>query len=861
MYNYTTGSAQETWRERVDGLLDGIKVFFTGNKSNIMTEVACEPVNLCDLDQQSFKAYLSRWMAATTKWAPWTYDRIKPLLEASATAAVSTCIGGDNGRMCGLKWTEHGKFDNSIGVGQQMAAMEIVLANMIQHATHPVTNNTGGTSAGDPGAGGSDVGRTNPFSMLNSYPPVTTAGQIGAYVCTVIFVLGLISGCAFVLAEEASDQDVEKSASHRLFGMGRAARGSGGILGRTHRRSDSDAKGKRALMKRSNSAGSSIGYSLEKDDIKGLADSPEVSVNREASAQQQQPTHLPPEGENGKTATQNVDTNALPPSLVATMMKYCLALAILGTPLSAWMVFLAYRHIVVDVKHTTLPSWLLIAGLAVAAFKLNLYFFRRFMFERRAWLLGCGPAPVYPHKDPILGLDYFHGAIQALNSHTLLDFFSKRFEQWGNTHYTLALGKWLLLTNEGENIKAILATKVDDWPIAGPRLFSILPLAGPLSLFASNGPAWHEARAMVRPAFVRDQIADLKRFERHINNFLAAVPADGSTFDMQKLLLDMTMDLSTEYMLGYSTNMLTNPSPDAQQFVDDFEYASRESAKKSRLGPLLFYLPHRRMEAAVERIQTYIRFYIQKAVAEAESKRSYEKKVSQGDEHSYVFLEELLKANPTEEYIVAQLISIMFAARDTTAVAMSAAFYYLARDPAAVEKLLTEMDDLGVHDDDSPTWEKLRRMTYLNNVVKEAMRLFPPVSTNSRASNKETILPRGGGPDGSQPILVPQGTPVRWSIYSLHRRKDIFGADADEFRPERWEASILRAGWNYIPFQGGPRICPGQQFTLTQITYALFKFFQKFRAYSIEPRDDGPLRYRTNMTVSFADGCLVGVVP
>lgn len=66
--------------------------------------------------------------------------------------------------------------------------------------------------------------------------------------------------------------------------------------------------------------------------------------------------------------------------------------------------------------------------------------------------------------------------------------------------------------------------------------------------------------------------------------------------------------------------------------------------------------------------------------------------------------------------------------------------------------------------------------------------------------------------------------------------------------------------WEYIPFSGGPRICLGQQFALTQIEYALFKFFRAFK--SIEPRDaDGPLLLRTNLTVTFGNGCLVSAIP
>lgn len=221
MYNYTTGSTQEVWRSRVDGLINGLGVFFTGPQRNIMTEVACEPVNLCDLDQQSFKAYLSRAMAATTKWAPWTYSRIKSLLESTAIAATSTCVGGSNGRMCGLKWTEHGKWDGTTGVGQQMAAMELVLANMIQHVTAPVTNHTGGTSTGDPGAGGSDVGRTDPFSIADPYPPITTADRVGAWIITAIMILGLVGGCAMMVLDEKSNLTTWQRLSDVLYACGK----------------------------------------------------------------------------------------------------------------------------------------------------------------------------------------------------------------------------------------------------------------------------------------------------------------------------------------------------------------------------------------------------------------------------------------------------------------------------------------------------------------------------------------------------------------------------------------------------------------------------------------------------------------
>ena len=221
MYNQSTGARRDVWRERVDGLLNGTMVFFVGDRSNIMSEVACEPVNLCNLDQRSFKAYLSRWMAATTKWAPWTYDRIAPLLKSSSVAAVSQCTGGDNGRMCGLKWTDNGKNDGLTGVGEQMAAMEVVLANMIKDTPAPVTSGTGGTSKGDPGAGGSDIGKTNPWSILDMMAPITTADRAGAYILTILMIAALIAGVAFMLMDETAGKTTnERMADFKGFVAG-----------------------------------------------------------------------------------------------------------------------------------------------------------------------------------------------------------------------------------------------------------------------------------------------------------------------------------------------------------------------------------------------------------------------------------------------------------------------------------------------------------------------------------------------------------------------------------------------------------------------------------------------------------------
>lgn len=96
------------------------------------------------------------------------------------------------------------------------------------------------------------------------------------------------------------------------------------------------------------------------------------------------------------------------------------------------------------------------------------------------------------------------------------------------------------------------------------------------------------------------------------------------------------------------------------------------------------------------------------------------------------------------------------------------------------------------------------------------LRLYPSVPINSRTATTTTTLPTGGGPTGKSPILVRRGEAVGYAPYIMHRRADIFGPDAEEFRPERWLEDGGRlfstVGFGYVPFNGGPRMCLGREF-------------------------------------------------
>ncbi|PGG99017.1 hypothetical protein AJ79_08716 [Helicocarpus griseus UAMH5409] len=187
MFHHSEGPAKEKWKARVQGIIDGMGLFFFEN-TNIMYEVACENRGTCELDQRSFKAYLARWMAATTQVAPFTSDQLMPKLRASAQAAAKACTGGSDGTKCPLKWTT-GKFEGETGVGEQMAALEVIQSTLIKSAPPPVTDDNGGTSKGDP-SGGFEKGNETPAILKKE---ITAGDKAGAGILTAVVIMGIIA--------------------------------------------------------------------------------------------------------------------------------------------------------------------------------------------------------------------------------------------------------------------------------------------------------------------------------------------------------------------------------------------------------------------------------------------------------------------------------------------------------------------------------------------------------------------------------------------------------------------------------------------------------------------------------------------
>jgi mannan endo-1,6-alpha-mannosidase len=153
----------------------------------------CEATAKCNIDQRSFKAYLARWLASTAEIAPFTHDLIMPKVATSAEAAVQTCTAGASGTQCGLRWVLGANDGAFLGVGEQMAALEIVIANLADKAPGWASAVKGtGTSQGDVNAGSDSTTSTDGLVLT----PTTGADRAGAAILTALMIVGVIGGCA-----------------------------------------------------------------------------------------------------------------------------------------------------------------------------------------------------------------------------------------------------------------------------------------------------------------------------------------------------------------------------------------------------------------------------------------------------------------------------------------------------------------------------------------------------------------------------------------------------------------------------------------------------------------------------------------
>ncbi|KAF6226498.1 hypothetical protein HO133_009364 [Letharia lupina] len=419
----------------------------------------------------------------------------------------------------------------------------------------------------------------------------------------------------------------------------------------------------------------------------------------------------------------------------------------------------------------------------------------------------------------------------ADKNNRLMELFLFHFQDVGNTLEQKFLGTPAFGTIEPRNLEAMFSTRFADFGY-GLRRQIFFPLLGD-GIFTQDGAAWKHSRQMLRPQFSRQQYQDLDILCEHVDDLISCILEKGQSLDLQPLFFRFTLDTTSAFLFGESTYSLrANQSGEDIQFAESFDVAQDYVVQRYRYLDLYWLIGGRRFREACASVHHFIENIIDRRLTKTEKSR---------DENGrYVFIDAIAEDSRDRRALRDQLINILLAGRDTTACLLSWTFHLLPRNPHVLKRLRDEIQSIAGDGKDLKR-EDLKKMTYLANVLKETLRLYPSVPVNTRTVHKTSILPRGGGPDGLSPVLVRKGDNVAFCVYAMHRRKDLYGEDAEEFRPERWEEDLplyrdeVNAAWGYLPFNGGPRVCLGQDFGLTETSYAVVRILQTFSVIEAGP--------------------------
>ncbi|KAF9031343.1 cytochrome P450 [Hymenopellis radicata] len=196
--------------------------------------------------------------------------------------------------------------------------------------------------------------------------------------------------------------------------------------------------------------------------------------------------------------------------------------------------------------------------------------------------------------------------------------------------------------------------------------------------------------------------------------------------------------------------------------------------------------------------------------------------------------------------VLAQVPTFLAAGHETTSTATTWALYALTKNPEAQKKLRAE---LLVVQTDTPTADELNSLTYLDSVVRETLRIHPPVPSTIRVAAKDDAIPlkepytdKYGVTQDTLRII--KGDAIFVPLLVLNRDTALWGEDAAEFKPERWEAlpeavtSIPSVWGNVLSFLSGPRACIGYRFAVVEMKAILFTLVRAFEFELAVPHEE-----------------------
>lgn len=424
-----------------------------------------------------------------------------------------------------------------------------------------------------------------------------------------------------------------------------------------------------------------------------------------------------------------------------------------------------------------------------------------------------------PEGDPLLG-----------NTAEFVDDQLGFYTRVARTHGPIArysIGRYeFLQLSDPEYVQQVLVSNNQAYT-KGERFQSTLRPALGNGLLTSEGSFWRSQRHAIEPAFHPDALQGFGDVMVEATERLCAEWTAGHQRDIHDDMMSLTVEIAAEALFDIDIRDEEEAIADALETVMD-----RASSRIRRPIDVPDWAPtpgNRRFDRAMDDLH---------AVADRIIDRHEE---GTGNGIDVVSLLQSKDDPPSREQIRDEVVTILLAGHETTALALTYTLHLLSENPQQRAALREELDD--VLGGDRPTVADLADLSYTEQVVKEGMRIYPPVYDLIREAAEPDVI---GG------YRIPEGTSVTFQQWVLHRDPRLYD-DPLEFRPGRWTDGFERGlpAFAYFPFGGGPRRCIGDRFAMMEARLVLATMLQDWTvestvdelsfAPSLTLRPDGPV--------------------
>ena len=335
-------------------------------------------------------------------------------------------------------------------------------------------------------------------------------------------------------------------------------------------------------------------------------------------------------------------------------------------------------------------------------------------------------------------------------------------------------------------------------------------------LLTSDGDFWRRQRKLAQPAFHTKRVQAYAQVMVDYTARLLDQWQPGQVRDINRDMMRLTLGIVAKTLFNADIDKDANRIGEALTVI--LEVTTARVQSPIQVIPEWIPTPgNRKRKAAVEELDRIVMSIIDERRAASDD---------QGDLLSMLMLaRDDEGGGMTDRQLRDEAVTIVLAGHETTANALAWTWYLLAQHPEVEARLHAELDR--VLGDRLPTTDDLRQLAYTEMVVKESMRLYPPIPTIARLAMEDLVI-------GDYPVR--KGLIISLSPNVIHHDPRWY-PEPDAFRPERFtkENEKLLPKCAYLPFSTGPRICIGNSFAMMEAVLILATMAQRYRL-AIVPR-------------------------